>query len=389
MFSKRSAFDFEPNQLAECLAAARKAGKPLLDLTASNPTNVALPFDAAEILSAMSDARALEYAPEALGLLSAREAVSAYYASLGIEISPERVALTASTSEAYAYAFKLFCDPGDEVLIPAPSYPLFEHLATFEAVNVRTYPLRYDGSWHVDLDALRTLRTARTRAIVVVTPNNPTGSYLKRDELAALAELGLPIISDEVFADYALCDDARRARSALETKHVLVLALNGLSKLAALPQLKLGWIALGGPKKNVQEARARLELLADTFLSVNTPVQLALPRLLGARSLTISALRARNTNNLKQLKALTAGSAVTPLHVEGGWYAVLRLPHVHSESAWVLNLLEHDNVVVQPGWFYDFAEEPFVIVSLLTLESTFELGIRRLVQRAEAMCSGA
>lgn len=379
VLSRRSRVDDRPNRLAVALAERRRLGRTELDLTVSNPTAAGIPCDGAAILGALATPRALVYEPDALGLPGARATVARLWESRGLHVSPSRVVLTASTSEAYSFLFKLLCDPGDAVLVPQPSYPLFEHLARYDAVDVVPYPLEYDGAWHVDARAVASLRTPRTRAVVTVSPNNPTGSYLKRDELAALAALGLPMISDEVFGAYPLSEDARRARSALEAEGALVFALDGLSKLAALPQLKLAWITVGGPAALAEEALGGLTMLCDTFLSPSTPVQHALPSLLASGEASRRAILARAVANRDALFSLARGTAVTPLDVEGGWYGVLRLPAVLTEEAWVLGLLEHRDVLVQPGWFYDFRSEPFVVVSLLTPERDFMEGLGRLV----------
>lgn len=378
VFSSRSGADREPNLLSQALGRAQQSGRPLLDLTLSNPTQAGLPYAKEAILGALSDPEALYYEPEPFGLIGARQAVAGHFAERGIEVPHRRVLLTASTSEAYGFVFKLLCDPGDEVLVPAPSYPLLEHLAAFESVQLVRYPLGYDGAWHIDLDALSRSVGGRSRAIIVVSPNNPTGSYLKRDELRALEGLGLPIIADEVFAGYPLVDDTRRVASVLEAAGVLAVALGGLSKLAALPQMKLAWAGLGGPPALVDEALGRLELIADAYLSVGTPVQLALPRLLAVRASAQQAIRGRCRTNLDALQRALDGSAATVLHVEGGWYAVVRLPATRTEQEWVLALLEQHQVLVQPGWFYDFETEPFAIVSLLTPAEALAEGAARL-----------
>ena len=388
MLSRRSAHDPRPNALTVALAKARDAGAPVLDLTVSNPTTAGIPYAADAITGAFSDARSLVYSPEPFGLLSARAAVAAYVAP---SVEPSRILLTASTSEAYAFLFKLLCDPGDAILVPQPSYPLFEHLATFEAVRVVPYPLRYDGEWHIDLPALRTAIDPTTRAIVVVTPNNPTGSFLKKDELAALAATGLPLLSDEVFARYPFGDDPRRAASILEARDAspLVFALGGLSKLAALPQMKLAWTQIAGADgRLVAQTLERLELIADSFLSVGTPVQYALPALLAARSLAQDAIRARTATNLAWLKHRLAASPgpTTLLRCEGGWYATLRLPRTQSEEAWVLSFLERDLVYVHPAAFFDFPDEAYVVLSLLTPENAFAEGTSRLLSRVESSC---
>ncbi len=380
MFSRRSAFAREPNALARATVHARARGQALIDLTLSNPTAAGLPYERERILRALADARALTHEPAPFGIEAAREAVAVELARDGLVVPADRVVLTASTSEAYAWAFQLLCDPGDAVMVPAPSYPLLEHLATLSGVRLVHYPLVYDGAWHVDAELLRRACSPDARAVVMVSPNNPTGSFTKTGELAAFAALGLPIISDEVFARYPAGDDPTRIRSALDTDRVLVLALSGLSKLAALPQLKLGWMAVGGPDVLVREALARLELIADSYLSVAAPVQHALPELLSATRSTTAALRHRIGENLGVLQRALAGSAVTPLHVEGGWYAVLRLPRTRSEESWVIELVERAGVLVQPGWFFDFPDEPYVVVSLLTPPAELEQGLGHLVQ---------
>ncbi|MEB2312671.1 MAG: pyridoxal phosphate-dependent aminotransferase [Sorangiineae bacterium] len=384
MFSERTGILREPNALARALGRRREVGARLLDLTVSNPTRVGLPYARDEILGALADPAALDYAPAPFGLGSARAAVASWWAESGIVISPERVVLTASTSEAYAHLFKLLCDAGDEVLAPEPSYPLFEHLARLEGVRLVPYRLAYDGAWHLDLASLERARSERTRAVVVVSPNNPTGSYLSRVELTRLAELGLPIIADEVFASYSLTPDRARPKSALEAEGALIFALGGLSKLAALPQLKLAWLGVGGPDALVAEALERLELILDTFLSVATPVQLALPRLLASRRVAAEALLERARGNHARLCAELSGSAASVLHLEGGWSACVRLPRVLSEETWVLSLLEERAVLVQPGWFYDFPDEPIVVVSLATPPDIFASGVAALREHVRA-----
>ncbi len=381
MFSARSARDRTRNALAIALDRARQSGRVLLDLTESNPTRVGIPYPP-DVIHALADRGSTRYEPSPLGLSRARIAVARTYEHAGVAVDPSAVVLTASTSEAYAFLFKLLCDDGDEVLVPEPSYPLFEHLARLEGVRLVPYPLMYDGEWYVDVTALRAAIRGVTRAIVVVHPNNPTGSYLKRDELEALAATGLAIVSDEVFAPYPLADDPRRVRSALEASGVLVFALGGLSKMAALPQMKLAWLVVGGPSSLVREALDRLELISDAFLSVNTPVQHAAPVLLASRHLAADAIRARLARNLAEAARLVAGTAVSLLKVEGGWYATLRLPRTESEEAWALRLLREDSVYVHPGHFFDFSEEAYAVTSLLTPEPAFAEGIARLVARA-------
>ncbi len=380
-FSERSAFDLARNELSEALTRVRSAGRRVLDLTESNPTRAALPYEAPAILGSLGARGVLVYEPASFGLVAAREAVASH-----LGVAPGRVVLTASTSEAYAFLFKLLCDPGDEVLVPIPSYPLFEHLARLETVRPVPYRIAYDGAWHLDLDSVRTAVGPRTRAIVLVTPNNPTGSILKRGELAALAELGLPIVSDEVFAGYTL--DARteppRASSALEAQGALVFALGGLSKLAALPQMKLAWTVVGGPDALAGAALARLEIIADAFLSIGAPVQHALPALLASRTGVTAEIVARTRDNLAFLRGALGGKATSVLDVEAGWYATLRVPGTRSEEQWTLVLLEQDGVYVHPGHFFDFESEAYLVASLLTPQAVFREGIERLVARVES-----
>ncbi len=376
-FSRRSALDLTKNRVTLALEAARARAEPLLDLTVSNPTLAGIRYadGTADALSRAPDV--LRYEPEPFGLGSAREAVSGLFRARGVGVPAEHVALTASTSEAYAFSFKLFCDPGDQVLVPAPSYPLLEHLGALESVELVPYRLGFDGAWFIDVAEVARAVTDRTRAIVLVSPNNPTGSYLKRDELARLVGLGLPLISDEVFAEYPLAPDTRRAASVLEATDGLVLALDGLSKVAALPQLKLAWMALGGEQGLVAAALARLEVILDTFLSPSTPVQRALPELLASRHVAADAIRARLAANHAALRALSANSALTPLPIEGGWYGVVRMPATATDEDFTIRAIAA-GVLVQPGYFFDFEREPHLVVSLLTPEATFAEGVRRL-----------
>lgn len=350
----------------------------MLDLTVSNPTRAGLAYDQAGILAAFCDERMLEYEPLPFGLQSARAAISRELLGGGVTVDPERVVVTASSSESYGYLFKLLCDPGDEVLVPVPSYPLFEHLARFEGVTPVAYPLGFDGAWFIDFERLLEKQSSRTRAIVVVTPNNPTGHYLTRAELERLAALGLPIIGDEVFAPYPISRPTSAVGSVLERDDVLTFALSGLSKLCGLPQLKLGWIAVNGPKKLVHSALTRLELICDSFLSPNQASLVALPELLRLGALTRAQILARLAENVGCLTSHTQHAAFSALPVEGGWSAVLRLPRTRSEEAWALGLLSDAQVLVQPGYFYDFEDEPYAVLSLLTPQGEFADGLGRL-----------
>ena len=386
VFSDRLNWNLRPNRISTMLAEKRQAGSPVLDLTESNPTRVGLVYPHAEILAALADASALRYHPSPRGLDSAREAVAGYYRDRGTQVDSEHILLTASTSEAYAYIFKLLTNPGDEILAPRPSYPLFEFLAGLESVNIRQYPLRYDGVWHVDFDALEKAITPRTRGIVVVNPNNPTGSFLKRAELDVLdalaAERGLAILSDEVFRDYAFGEDAERVSTLAGERRALTFCMSGLSKIAGLPQMKLGWVAVNGPDR--EQAMDALELIADTYLSVSTPIQIALPRLLGVSGSILNEIRQRTASNLALLREAIHGSAATLLRTEGGWYAVLQVPRTRTEEEWTLKLLDESDVLVQPGFFFDFESEAFLVLSLLPEPATFAEGVSRLLHVAAA-----
>jgi aspartate/methionine/tyrosine aminotransferase len=387
MFSARTRWNLQPNRLAALLDAKKRSGRAILDLTESNPTSAGFetPLDVLEMLV---DPRASRYEPAARGLEEARAAVSADYARRGVHVPPEDVFLAASTSEAYAFLFKLLGDPGDAVLVPRPSYPLLEYLGGLESVRVDGYPLAYDGEWHLDLRALEAAVDARTRAVVVVHPNNPTGHFLKQAEAEALAglcaERGLAIVSDEVFADYALRPDSRRVTSLAGDGPALTFTLGGLSKSCGLPQLKLAWMTVSGPPALRDEARARLDVVADTYLSVGTPVQVAARRLLARRAELQAPIAARIAVNLDGLRSrLDERSPVTLLAVEGGWYAVLRVPANRSEDDLILDLLDSRDVLVHPGYFFEFAHEAYLIASLLPRPEVFASGVERLLEQLD------
>jgi alanine-synthesizing transaminase len=380
MFSSRFHWDLKPNRITQLLGERRGAGQPILDLTESNPTRAGLEYPAA-IVEAFQDPRVLTYHPAPAGSIEARQSIASYYERRGVSLAPERILLTASTSEGYAYLFKLLCDPGDEVLVPRPSYPLFEFLADMESVAVRQYPLAYHSGWSVDLAALEDAITPRTRAIIVVNPNNPTGSFLKRHEAEALTRIcaarGLAIIADEVFSDYAFGPDPERVSTLAGVTECLSFAMSGLSKIAGLPQMKLGWIAVGGPETLRRSAMERLEWVADTYLSVGTPVQCAAPCLLEAGEEMQRQIRERASANLGYAQGALSGSAGNILPVEGGWYVTVQVPRVRSEEGWVLELIS-EGVLVQPGFFYDFASDAFLILSLLTAPEIFREGVDRI-----------
>ena len=384
MISSRLPRNLEPNALAGLVQAKRRAGAAIVDLTDSNPTRAGFSYPD-DLLTPLADPRALDYDPQPLGLWSARAAVAADFRRRGIVLSADRVALTSSTSEAYALLFKLLCDAGDQVLVPHPSYPLFEHLTQMEAVTAVPYSLEYHGSWRIDLDSVRAAAGDRVRAILVVSPNNPTGSFLHREDLAALAELAaarnLPLIGDEVFADYRL-DPSTASTHVLAASEVLTFSLGGLSKSAGLPQVKLGWIGFGGPSVKVDQVLAAYEVVADTYLSVATPVQVAAAELIERGAAIRAQILARVTRNLDSLRT-QAGPypAVAVLPVEGGWSAVLQVPSVGSEEALILSLLDKDDVLVHPGYFFDFPREAFIVVSLLVEPSGFDRAIARVLAR--------
>ena len=387
MFSHRTGWARSPNRLSALVDERRRRGGPLVDLTETNPTRAGLRAPA-DVLAALADPAALVYQPEPFGLRSAREAVAADARRRGLDVDADRIVLTASTSEAYAFAFKLLCDPGDVVLVPRPSYPLFEYLAGLESVAVRPYPLRYDGRWHVDLHALEAALDDHVRAVVVVSPNNPTGSFVKAREAGALralaAERDVALVSDEVFADFPLRDDPTRLTSLLADSPPLTICLGGLSKSCGLPQLKLAWMMLGGPAPAREEARGRLEVVADTYLSVATPVQHAAPAVLARVSELQAPIRARIAANHRALRAAVASTAVTLLDAEGGWSAVVRVPATRSEDDWVATLVEKDDVLVHPGYFFDFEDEAYLVLSLLPPEDVFAAAVARLVRRVES-----
>jgi aspartate/methionine/tyrosine aminotransferase len=364
------------------LEAKRAAGESILDLTESNPTHAQIEYPAREIAGAFGSPRLLQYDPDPAGSYAVRECISEYYDGTA---EPKQIILTSSTSEAYAYLFKLLCDPGDEILVPRPSYPLFEFLARLENVRVSQYPLFYDHGWHIDLHALSSAITERTRAVVLVNPNNPTGHFLKRREWTGLVEIclhrGLAVISDEVFADYSYQPDVERVEFVADHPPVLAFSLSGLSKIVGLPQMKLGWMVAGGPDDRVRDALKRLELIADTYLSVGTPIQVAAGPLLELRHTVQAQIRARLTANLETLRSKVKGQpAVELLQAEGGWYATLRIPQTRTEEGWALALLRDANVLVQPGFFYDFESEAFLILSLLTEPVGFVEGLCRLFE---------
>jgi alanine-synthesizing transaminase len=387
MFASRTNWRLDPNRFAQALEAHRRSGKELFDLTVSNPTECGLAYPEQEIVAALADRRALEYRPESKGLHEAREAVAGYYrgrAGFGESsgrVDPEHILLASGTSEGYSHIFRLLCEVGDEILVPAPSYPLFEFLADLADVRLVPYPLLYDHGWQMDFASLRAALTPRSRAVLVVHPNNPTGSFVKPREAAELTEIcaarEMAIVADEVFLDstsgptpaltFALHDAA------------LTFTLSGLSKISLLPQMKLAWTVVSGPQGLVQTAVERLEIIADTYLSPSTPVQLALPKFLALRHGLQAQLQERISANLGFLDAaLLESRLLARLEREGGWYAVLRVPATGPDEALAVSLLERCSVLVHPGHFFNFSQDGFLVLSLITPEQQSQEGVRRL-----------
>jgi alanine-synthesizing transaminase len=383
MFSSRVPSERTVNRIATLLAGMREARVAFVDLTESNPTKVGLDYPA-DLLEGLDHPRGLAYSPSPFGSVDAREVVSRDFARRGINVCADHVMLTASTSEAYSLLFKLLCDPADEVLVPRPSYPLVEHLTRLEDVRTATYDLEYHGTWTIDVESLNEAISPRTKALLVVNPNNPTGSFLSRSELDCLGEVcrskSLAVIGDEVFAEYSWNDVP--PISVLDQQAALTFSLGGLSKSVGLPQLKLGWMAMAGPSALVREARERLEIICDTYLSVATPVQLALRDLLDRGADVRRQIRARVGANLRELERVVSRyPSYRLLAGAGGWYAVVQVPSTQPEEEMVLSLLEHDRVLVHPGYFFDFGFEAFMVVSLLPRSDEFSGAVDAMCRR--------
>jgi aspartate/methionine/tyrosine aminotransferase len=377
-FSQRTNWNTEESELAKAYRRRAQAGLPIADLTASNPTRCGFQYDPG-ILTALGGERALDYDPQPRGLPAAREAVCAYYAVHEVVVAREQVVLTTSTSEAYSFLFRLLCDPGDEVLVPQPGYPLFDFLSGLDDVRLKAAPLVYDYGWQIDPEGFRRAITRATRAIVLVHPNNPTGHFTKAweaEELARLCrEFGLSLIVDEVFLDYGFGKVPASFATGLEGVPVFV--VSGLSKIAGLPQMKAAWIVATGPERSL--ALERLEVVADTFLSMNAPTQWALPRWLEGREAIQKQIRTRVAANLAELDRQLAGQqAIRRLEVEGGWYAMLRIPAVQPDEKTALQLLER-GVWVHPGYFFGMEESGWLVTSLLAAEREFSTGVTQLV----------
>jgi aspartate/methionine/tyrosine aminotransferase len=394
-FAQRTSWNLNPNRYTEVLEVHRRSGRELLDLTASNPTTVGLRYREEELLQALAHREALTYEPQPKGLLSAREAIAAYYLGRGSRVSSHDLILTTSTSEAYTFVFRLLCNPGEVLLAPTPSYPLFDFLADLQDVKLVPYDLVYDHGWQIDFHSLQaaieSVQAAggKCRAVLVVHPNNPTGSYVKPHEGERLNRIctanEMAIIADEVFLDYSLVQTPALTFSA--SNDVLTFTLSGLSKISAVPQMKVAWIAVSGPDSLKAEALLRLEVIADTYLSMNAPVQLGVPVMLEERHNIHRQLMYRIRENLAELDSqLAAQKLCQRLEVEGGWYAVLRVPVTGPDEDLAIRLLQETNVLVQPGHFYDFPAEGYLVLSLITDPQTFREGISRALQFIASNC---
>ena len=381
MFSRRTNWPLAPNRFTEALEQARRSGVRLFDLTVSNPTRAGLAFDEAAILDSLRNRNALDYDPHPKGLLVAREAVAAYYAERGCTVDPDSLILTTGTSEGYSFVFRLLANPGDEILVAKPSYPLFDFLADLDDLKLVPYSLLYDHGWQIDFHTLKQSINERTRAIVLVHPNNPTGSYVSdhdREQLNTLcAQHELALIADEVFLDYP--HDSSQRSSFAENGAALTFTLSGISKISALPQMKLAWIAVSGPPKLASDALERLEVIADTYLSVSTPVQWAAPALLAQGKKIQPQICARVRENLAELdRQLAQQKSCSRLSVEGGWYAVLRVPATGPDEELAIGLLRERQVIVHPGHFYDFPQDGFLVLSLIAPCDDFRQGTEKV-----------
>jgi alanine-synthesizing transaminase len=389
MFASRTKWPLETNRLTQALEERRRSGRELLDLSESNPTACGFHYPEREILAALADPRGLVYRPESKGLLEARHEVAEYYAGragfsgASARVDPERILLASGTSEAYTHIFRLLCEPGDEILVPAPSYPLFEFLADLADIHLVPYPLLYDHGWQIDFASLRAAISPRSRAVLVVHPNNPTGSFVKPHEAAELAEIcaarEMAIVADEVFLDYTAGGSA--AQTFALSDAALTFTLSGISKISLLPQMKLAWTVVSGPASLARTAIDRLEIIADTYLSPSTPAQLALPKFLSFRHSMQEQVQRRISANLAILDgALRESKLLARLEREGGWYAILRVPVTGSDDDLAVGVLERFSVLVHPGHFFNFAREGFLVLSLITPEDKFKQGVLRLLK---------
>ena len=382
MFSDRTHWDLTTNRLSEALAKHRKTKKPFFDLSASNPTECGFSYNRRAILKALSRPAALRYEPNPKGLLAARQAIAKHHSAFGKKVAAEDIFLTTGTSEAYGFVLRLLCNPGDEILVPEPSYPLLNFLAEIQDVKLLRYPLLYDHGWQIDFHGLEQAITTRSRALVVVNPNNPTGHFVSDADIKRLNEIcsarNMAIIADEVFLDFRLA--AKQPSSFAANTESLTFTMNGLSKLCGLPQMKASWYIANGPEALKSEALARMEVIADTYLSMNTPVQLAIPAFLKQRRGFQKQVMKRLRTNLRELdRQLASQNTCSRLEVEGGWNVVLRVPNIHSDENVAIRLLAEKSVFLHPGHFYDFPGDGFMVVSLITPELTFAQGMKQVL----------
>jgi alanine-synthesizing transaminase len=381
MFAERTNWNLTGNRLSEALAGHRASRKRLFDLTASNPTECGFEYDRELILAALHNPAALRYEPNPKGLESTRLAVTEYYSARGVMVSAEDIVLTSSTSEAYSFVLRLLCNPDDELLVPAPSYPLFGFLADILDVKLVRYPLIYDHGWQIDLHSLQQAVTERTRGVIVVNPNNPTGHFVKAAELARLNELcaaRMALIADEVFLDFPLGPE--KPVSLAGNDAALTFAMSGLSKIAGLPQMKMAWLIASGPDELKRKALDKLEVIADTYLSPNAPVQLATPVFLEQRGGFQKQVMSRVRKNLAEMdRQLAVQKSCSRFALEGGWYAILRVPVNRSDEDLAIELLVDRDVYVHPGHFFDFASDGYLVLSLIGGEDDFAEGVRRLL----------
>ena len=387
MFSKRFDYNIEENNLSKLLNEKKSAGVKILDLIESNPTNAGFDYNETGILNSIAKPESMKYVPNPKGLESAREAVSQYYREKSITINTDNIFLTSSTSEAYSFIFRLLTDPFDEVLIPRPSYPLFSFIAEMETVNIKYYNLIYSDNktWEIDFESINSQLTEKTKAIILVNPNNPTGNFVKLKEINLLLKIckanNIALICDEVFMDYILETERNSTFSLAGINYVLTFTLSGLSKICGLPQMKLSWIVVSGPDKECEEAKAKMEIITDTYLSVGTPIQLAASDLLIGKEFIQKQIKKRVLRNYDYLKTESERKDYFELlRTEGGWYSVLKIPNNINEDTLAFELLDKKNVYIHPGYFFDFNEEGYIVVSLLTPEEKFNKGIKRIFE---------
>jgi len=393
MFTRRTNWSFEMNPLMARLSALRQQGEQIIDLTESNPTLYGFKYPKEKILTALANPKNMSYEPSPWASVPAREAIVSHYQQKGIRIKEQRVFFTASTSEAYAFLFRLLVDQDECILVPRPSYPLFEFLAQLNDVGMEQYPLIYDDRWSIDFKALTKAISPRTKAVLLVNPNNPTGSYIREEELAELNHIcqkhNLVLICDEVFSDYRFDRDKKIVSSLAGNSSVLTFSLAGASKSLGLPQMKIGWVIVSGPDKLVAAALERLEIILDTYLSVNTPALNALPEWLKLQPVIQKEISGHLLSNHDYLtKKVAAVPACQCLPVEGGWYAIVRLPNIKSEEDWILEFLERDHVFIHPGYFFDFQAGVYIVLSLLPEPKVFQQGVSRILSRVRGRVRG-